>query len=92
MVWDRPAIIAEIRRRDSSLTKLANDNGVPRTSLSWALIQAKPRFNRIIADFLGVPPHVLWPEWFSRRGTLISTKPIDRITRGASRARVRRAA
>lgn len=90
--WDRPAILAEIRRRDSTLGQIAEEAGLAAATLSWALKNPRPRANRVIADFLGVSMHELWPHWFDRDDKLISTRPLksprrERITRGSGAAR-----
>lgn len=95
-VWDRPAILAEIRRRGSNLARIAEAAGLKRTSLSWAMKNPRPRPCRAIAEFLGEPLDELWPNWFDKNGKLISTRPLDEpgpradsITRGARPARAR---
>lgn len=89
--WDSHSIVAEIHRRGMSLERIAAEAGCKRASLSWSMKIPKPRFNRVIADFLGVSLHELWPHWFDRDDKLISTQAlprrVDRITRGSHPAR-----
>ena len=62
--WHRADIIAAVRKRGASLSAIGRSVGLSRKSMSWALIRRHERANRAIADFLGVPAHDLWPEWF----------------------------
>lgn len=67
-IWDRHAIRAEIHRRGSTLTNIALDNGLGASSCRVALLTPSPAANRAISDFLGVPLHELWPDWFDASG------------------------
>jgi len=70
--WHLADIVAEVRKRGSSLAGVAREHGLARQTLYWALIEPRPRANRAIAEFLGVPLNVLWPRWFDASGKLIS--------------------
>lgn len=75
--WDRHSILAEFRRRGISLTTFAKDNG--RRPNHFRNIWT--RWNRVdeklIADFLGDPVDVVWPERYpiSPNRIFISKKP-----------------
>jgi Ner family transcriptional regulator len=77
-LWDKHAILAEIGRRGSSLSRIAEERGMKRATLSWALKIPRVRANRAIAEFLGVPLRELWPQWFDSEGKLISREAIPR--------------
>jgi Ner family transcriptional regulator len=62
--WHRADIIAAVRKRGASLSEIGRRVGLSRKSMSWALIRRHERANLAIAEFLGVPPHDLWPQWF----------------------------
>lgn len=93
--WDRHDIVAEIRRRGSSLAELARQEGLKRPTMTWSLVMPHKRANRAIADFLGVSLNRLWPEWYDAQGNQISLRSqvssahrrADRITRGSHPAR-----
>lgn len=65
--WDRHAILAEVRRRGSTLTEISRQAGEPRDTASVALRQGYPKGERIISEFLGVPVEELWPERYPNR-------------------------
>jgi Ner family transcriptional regulator len=57
--------------RGSSMARLADDNGVSRPALYFALKRPSLRCERIIASFLGVPPHKIWPDRYDAHGNPI---------------------
>jgi Ner family transcriptional regulator len=61
--WDRHAIMAEVRRRGGSLSKIARDAGFHPTVCRHAVGTAlrSPTGEKLIADFLGVSAAELWP-------------------------------
>jgi Ner family transcriptional regulator len=62
--WHRADIIAEVRKRGSNLRRLAFQHGYASSSLSASLIRRSPPANLVIARFLGVSRHELWPNWY----------------------------
>jgi Ner family transcriptional regulator len=62
--WHRQDIIAELKKKGSSLAAVGREIGLSRATMAWALIRRHPRANLAIAEFLGVPTHELWPHWF----------------------------
>jgi Ner family transcriptional regulator len=62
--WHRADIIAAVRRKGSNLSRLAEEIGLSRKSMSWALGKRHPRANLAIAAFIGVDPHEIWPRFF----------------------------
>ena len=71
--WDRHAILAEVRRRGSTLAELSRAAGEPRDTASVALRQGYPKGEKIIADFLGVPVEELWPERYPNHSQTVKT-------------------
>lgn len=65
--WDRHSILAALRRRNMTLTQLAEDNS--RNAAAFRLIWSRPNATneRIIADFLGLPVEALFPERYPKR-------------------------
>lgn len=74
--WHRADIIAAIHKKNSTLLALGKANGLGSSTCRASLMKPSPRANRIIADFIGVPVHQLWPLWFDQQGNrLIREKP-----------------
>tara|TARA_B100000287_G_scaffold432325_1_gene491394 strand:+ start:520 stop:789 length:270 start_codon:yes stop_codon:yes gene_type:complete len=71
--WHKEDIKAAIRKKGATLTALALANGytAPRT-FSNVFQAPYPKVQRIIADFIGVPPEEIWP---SRYQEPIKIKP-----------------
>lgn len=68
--WSRQAILFEVRQRGSSLAALGRQNRFARNTLHWSTYRPHPRANTVIARFLGVSVHQIWPEWYDERGRL----------------------
>lgn len=62
--WHPQDIIAEVRKRGTTLAGIAATSGMSKNTLYWALRKRHERANLAIAAFLGVPAHELWPRWF----------------------------
>ena len=58
----RAYIIAAIREKGSTLCQLPIDAGLSPRTLSNALDRKYPKGEKIIADFIGIPPQEIWPE------------------------------
>lgn len=75
--WHREDIKAELRKQFGNLTNLSVAWGFHRSSISNALERAEsPRVDQRIAEALGVPLHILWPERWTRDGSRIRRSPI----------------
>lgn len=61
---------AEIRRRAGSLAALARSADVDRSTVQSAVYRCQPTGCRIIAEYLEVSVHRIWPEWFDRAGNV----------------------
>lgn len=77
-IWDRHAIVAELRRHGSSLAAVGRQVGLSRQSMYWAFHKPHRNANAAIAAALGVSVCELWPQWFDADGKLISTAPLPR--------------
>ncbi len=64
-LWHRQEILAAVRMKQTTLAALARENGLSRNTMYWALAKRHERANAIIAAFLGVPMHELWPSWYA---------------------------
>lgn len=67
--WHRADIIAAVRKTGTNLSKLARDNHLFHTALNNALNRPYPRYERIIAEHLGLKPQDIWPSRYHEDGT-----------------------
>jgi Ner family transcriptional regulator len=74
--WHREQIKAAIRMKKTSLAALARENGLAKDTMYWALIKPHARANAIIAAFLGMSMHELWPAWYPPTVSPSASKPI----------------
>lgn len=58
----------QLRIRGSSLAEVARGCGITRCNASRALIKLYPRMEKAIANKIGIPPNVLWPERYDNKG------------------------
>ena len=58
----RAYIIAAIREKGSTLAQLSIDAGLHPRTLGNALERKYPKGEKIIADFIGIPPQEIWPD------------------------------
>lgn len=72
--WDAPGILAEIKRRGETLTGLAKANGLSEAACRSSLARAFPAADKVIAEFLQVPLHELWPTRYQDDGTRIDRR------------------
>lgn len=69
--WHPEDIKAAIRKRGTTLTKLATDNGLSDSMCRAALIRPQPEADKVISRFLGVPLSELWPSRYDEDGNAI---------------------
>jgi Ner family transcriptional regulator len=60
--WHPEDIKAAIRKKRKTLSQLSLDNGYNVHAVRQALRRPWPNVERIIGEFLGVAPSVLWPD------------------------------
>jgi Ner family transcriptional regulator len=68
--WHHADIVAAVKKRGSNLRRLARAHKLGDSTLRGALLHpssSRPSC-RIIAAFIGVPVHVLWPAVFDADG------------------------
>lgn len=82
--WHPADIVAAIHKKGTTLTALARKHGKADSTLRSALCKPARPSNRIIANFLATPLHVLWPAWFDRRGRLLPNANPAKARRPAS--------
>lgn len=66
--WHPQDIMAAVRKRGSSLQRLARENGFGRNTFNRALTERFPNAHQIIAKFIGVGRGELWPQWYRPNG------------------------
>jgi len=66
--WHKADIKAEVEKRGTNLTALALQAGLSESTCRAALLRSQPQGERVLADFLGVSLHQLWPKRYSRDG------------------------
>ena len=80
MDWHSEDVKAAIRKRGSTLTALAKANGISAQALSRAIFErTSARAEKIIAEFLGVPPMKIWPSRYSKAGARLSRLEVEKV-------------
>lgn len=73
--WPRKRILDAVRDRGMSLTALSAHVGLGKSTLRNALNQdSYPRGERIIAQFIGVEPEVIWPTRYAKRARCLEER------------------
>lgn len=67
--WHRADIIAAVRKTGTNLQQLSRDLGLGRTTLSNALYGPCPKYERLIAEHLGLTAQAIWPSRYHTDGT-----------------------
>ncbi|WCH28244.1 helix-turn-helix domain-containing protein [Aeromonas salmonicida] len=60
--WHRADILAAIKKKGGTLAQLSRTNGLHERTLYNALERHWPKGEQIIADYIGVASHIIWPE------------------------------
>lgn len=63
--WDRHAISAELRRRGLTFADLGRAHGVNCRAVRDALYGSAPKYERLIAEALGLDPAQIWPSRYT---------------------------
>lgn len=71
-------IKAAVRKRGSSLAELSRQHGYAADSARKALTRPWPAVERLIADYLGTDPWLLWPERYGADCQPLRGKPVAR--------------
>lgn len=67
--WHRADIVAAVRKRGSNLQALSRKHGLADGTLRNALYHPAPRYERIIAEFIGKKPQEVWCDRYHSDGT-----------------------
>lgn len=65
-IWDRHAILAEVRRRGMTLTGIARDAGLDPSACRHGIGGNNRKGAQAIADALGIPFRTLFPDQYKR--------------------------
>ncbi|WP_064517632.1 helix-turn-helix domain-containing protein [Buttiauxella gaviniae] len=60
--WHRADILAAIKKKGGSLAELSRTNGLHERTLYNALERHWPKGEKIIAEYIGVSAHIIWPQ------------------------------
>jgi Ner family transcriptional regulator len=74
--WHPEDIGAAVRKKGTTLSKLATDNGRHESLCRAALRRPSPIGEKIISAFLNVPPQQLWPDRYSIGGERLKTRHV----------------
>lgn len=70
--WHPEDIKAAIRKRGGTVAQLARDSGVSKQALGQCIERrASEHGDQIIAHFLGLKPHQIWPSRYTAKGQRI---------------------
>lgn len=70
--WHPEDVRAEIRKRGGTLSSLAKQAQVSKQALGAAIDRrASERIDQVIADFLDLKPHQIWPSRYNAKGQRI---------------------
>lgn len=69
--WHPADITAAIRKRGKTLTALALENGLSESACRKALILKYAKAELVIARFINIPVHELWPDRWDGDGKRI---------------------
>jgi Ner family transcriptional regulator len=67
--WHRADVMAAVRKAGSNLRQLSFAHGYTSPALSNALRHPAPKYERIIAEFLGTTPQKIWPSRYHKDGS-----------------------
>jgi Ner family transcriptional regulator len=83
--WHPQDIIAAVRKKGTSLQALGRAHGFSRVTFNRATTERFPRAHAIIATFLMVPRHVIWPQFYDMADRMMAP-PQDHAGRSQPRA------
>ena len=84
--WHRADIVAAIWKSGTSLRAMSLAAGYAASTLRASLDRLHPRAHDIIAERVGVPRQLIWPQFYRADGSIRRSTP-DRARRRLNRAR-----
>lgn len=79
--WHPEDIKARIRKSGLSMSEVARRAGVPSHQLRHALITPREDGERVISEFLGIPPQRIWPSRYNKDGQRKRPQPRQNYSR-----------
>ncbi|WP_082473093.1 helix-turn-helix domain-containing protein [Methylobacterium sp. Leaf85] len=73
--WHHQDILAAVRKAGKSLRRLSEEAGFRPSTVQASLYRRHPRANQVIAEFLGVSRHEIWPHWYGKNDKPLSLPP-----------------
>lgn len=67
---------AAVRKRGATLASLGKRKGIDRRTMSLALTRPHSAAEKIIAEFLQVPAHQIWPSRYHPTGKRLRPQPL----------------
>ncbi len=80
--WHPEDIKAAVRKTGITLSKLGEDHGLSSSACRKALVTSVPRADKIIAEHIGKPLHVIWPNRYDRDG---KRTPLTNVNKSITR-------
>lgn len=72
--WHPADIIAAVRKKGTSLQRLSKERGFAVTTMNKAVRQCFPACHALIAEVVGVPRQIIWPQFYDRNGARLSIR------------------
>lgn len=66
--WHREDVKAAVRKRGTTIAALAGLHGLKPQALLRTLVVPREAGERIISEFIGVPPQRIWPSRYHKDG------------------------
>jgi Ner family transcriptional regulator len=76
--WHPADTLAQLKKRGTNMGRLAEHYGVIPETLRTAMYKPSPCGEVVIAHFLGVHPHLIWPDRWTADGKLANRKRMKR--------------
>lgn len=81
--WHPADTLAQIKKRGMNMTTLSAQYGIVPETLRTAMYKPSPMGEVVIAHFLGVHPHRIWPDRWTPDGKLANRrllKPLNTVS------------
>jgi Ner family transcriptional regulator len=81
MDWHPEDIKAAVRKRGITLAQIGRPYGLTRQAMANALTMPSAQAEALIAEAIGVSPHVIWPSRYNSDGQRKRPQPPSNYTR-----------
>lgn len=69
--WSKQEILFELRQRGLNAATVATKAGISRYTVYSGMERPYPKVNDLIAEALGVPRQIIWPQFYDAEGNRI---------------------